>query len=118
MLRESEMQNAKCKMQNRAAVPFCILHFAFCIGASSHPYTRGLLASPPSVTKDGASRLPTIKGMVPAIHALPSGCKFNPRCPDVMEICYGNEPALMNVGEGHTARCYLHGNEADAERVG
>jgi oligopeptide/dipeptide ABC transporter ATP-binding protein len=83
----------------------------------AHPYTRGLLASLPSVTKDGATRLPTIKGMVPAIHALPGGCKFNPRCPDVMEICYGNEPTLMKVGEGHTARCYLHGNEADPERV-
>jgi oligopeptide/dipeptide ABC transporter ATP-binding protein len=84
----------------------------------AHPYTRGLLASLPSVTKvGGTQRLPTIKGMVPSINNLPHGCKFNPRCPDVMEICYGNEPALMKVGEGHTARCYLHGDEADPERV-
>ena len=84
----------------------------------AHPYTRGLLKSLPSVTRAGTEqRLPTIKGMVPPITALPPGCKFNPRCPDVMDICLGNEPARMIVGEGHDARCYLHGDEADPERL-
>src|SRR5438874_11536283 len=84
----------------------------------AHPYTRGLLKSLPSVAKDSTStRLPTIKGMVPPITRLPQGCKFNPRCPDVMDICLGNEPALMLVGESHSARCYLHGDEADPERM-
>ncbi len=82
----------------------------------AHPYTRGLLKSLPSVTKEGG-RLPTIQGMVPPLTALPRGCKFSPRCPDVMEICLGNEPARMIVGEGHDARCYLHGDEADPERL-
>jgi len=84
----------------------------------AHPYTRGLLKSLPSVTRAGTEqRLPTIKGMVPPITALPPGCKFNPRCPDVMDICLGNEPARMIVGQGHDARCYLHGDEADPERL-
>jgi peptide/nickel transport system ATP-binding protein len=84
----------------------------------AHPYTRGLLKSLPSVTKASATaRLPTIAGMVPPLTALPSGCKFNPRCPDVMEICYGREPALMPVGPAQTARCYLHGDQADPERT-
>jgi len=95
----------------------------------AHPYTRGLLRSLPSVAKnpelDAAApeykarpnRLPTIEGMVPPIYALPPGCKFNPRCPDVMDICRGNEPALMVVGQGQSARCYLHGEEADPERI-
>ena len=90
----------------------------------AHPYTRGLLRSLPGVTRTvvagadalRADRLPTIKGMVPSINALPSGCKFNPRCPDVMDICRGREPALMPVGERHAARCYLHGDAADPER--
>jgi len=82
-----------------------------------HPYTRGLLKSLPSVVKEeSAKRLPTIAGMVPSLTALPQGCKFNPRCPDVMEICYGREPALMQVGPAQTARCYLHGDAADPER--
>jgi peptide/nickel transport system ATP-binding protein len=82
----------------------------------AHPYTRGLLKSLPSVAGVETKRLPTIAGMVPSISALPSGCKFNPRCPDVMEICLGHEPALMPVGPRHSARCYLHGDEADPER--
>ncbi len=93
----------------------------------AHPYTRGLLASLPSASKRRAaeeppraetepSRLPTIKGMVPSLSALPRGCKFNPRCPDVMDICLDREPALMTVAEGQSARCYLHGDEADPER--
>jgi len=83
----------------------------------AHPYTRGLLKSLPSVTKvEAHTRLPTIAGMVPSLTALPNGCKFNPRCPDVMEICYGREPALMPVGQGQIARCYLHGDQPDPER--
>ena len=101
----------------------------------AHPYTRGLLKSLPSITKQveqaaprtaaearseynnpARGRLATIKGMVPSLTALPSGCKFNPRCPDVMDICLGKEPALIMVGEQHSARCYLHGDEADPER--
>ena len=82
----------------------------------AHPYTRGLLKSLPSVA-GAEARLPTIQGMVPPITNLPPGCKFNPRCPDVMPICLGKEPARMIVGRGHDARCYLHGDEADPERL-
>jgi oligopeptide/dipeptide ABC transporter ATP-binding protein len=85
--------------------------------APAHPYTRGLLRSLPSVTGGAeVKRLPTIAGMVPPISNLPQGCKFNPRCPDVMEICLGREPALMPVAAGQIARCYLHGDVADPER--
>ncbi|MEO8381090.1 MAG: ABC transporter ATP-binding protein [Acidobacteriota bacterium] len=85
---------------------------------TAHPYTRGLLRSLPSITNiENPGRLATIPGMVPQLTALPKGCKFNPRCPDVMDICLGNEPALMLVGEGHSARCYLHGDVADPERI-
>ena len=82
----------------------------------AHPYTRGLLKSLPSVSRGEKTRLPTIAGMVPPITNLPPGCKFNPRCPDVMPICLGNEPARMIVSSGHDARCYLHGDQADPER--
>ncbi len=85
--------------------------------APAHPYTRGLLKSLPSTAAGRTKRLPTIQGMVPAISNLPAGCKFNPRCPDVMDICRGLEPAQMRIGERHSARCYLHGEDADPERL-
>ena len=83
-----------------------------------HPYTRGLLRSLPRLpdaSGERAHRLETIPGMVPSITGLPKGCKFNTRCPDVMEICHGEEPARMMVGDDHDARCYLYGDLADPE---
>jgi peptide/nickel transport system ATP-binding protein/oligopeptide transport system ATP-binding protein len=88
---------------------------------SNHPYTRGLLRSLPNPERDlsaaGPQRLETIEGMVPDIRSLPQGCKFNTRCPDVMDICYGEEPARMMVGADHDARCYLYGELPDPERT-
>ena len=46
-----------------------------------HPYTRGLLASLPTVDGEKAARLTTIPGNVPSILDLPVGCKFVTRCP-------------------------------------
>jgi oligopeptide/dipeptide ABC transporter ATP-binding protein len=71
-----------------------------------HPYTRGLLASIPG----GAPRrrLRAIDGAVPRLGALPSGCAFNPRCPDRFDACDSAPPADYAVGQGHTAKCFLH----------
>ncbi|HVR43049.1 MAG TPA: ABC transporter ATP-binding protein [Thermoanaerobaculia bacterium] len=88
-------------------------------GDPKHPYTQGLLRSLPKLpdaVRGERPRLETIPGTVPSIDDLPKGCKFNTRCPEVMEICYGEEPARMMVGEDHDARCYLYGDLADPER--
>jgi peptide/nickel transport system ATP-binding protein len=84
-----------------------------------HPYTRGLLRSLPNPIRDAEKpeRLATIDGMVPDLRSLPPGCKFNPRCPDVMPVCLGDEPATMLVGALHDARCYLYGEAADPGRI-
>jgi oligopeptide/dipeptide ABC transporter ATP-binding protein len=85
-----------------------------------HPYTRGLMASRPSLVDPGEegrpTRLATIAGMVPDIRSLPKGCKFNTRCPDVMPICHGREPGRMMVAADHDARCYLYGDVPDPKR--
>ena len=58
-----------------------------------HPYTLGLLGSIPS---DRAirekSRLTEIKGMVPALTDMPSGCPFHPRCPEEDGYLRGKDP--------------------------
>jgi oligopeptide/dipeptide ABC transporter ATP-binding protein len=71
----------------------------------SHPYTRGLLASMPRL---GGPRKPLtpIKGMVPSATAWPPGCRFHPRCPEVMEVCT-TEPPVVEVGPEHWMRCWL-----------
>jgi len=77
-----------------------------------HPYTRGLLRSIPKLgerSRGQETRLSEIPGMVPGLLALPSGCPFNPRCPEVMGICREQMPELFTVGQGHLARCWLYG---------
>jgi oligopeptide/dipeptide ABC transporter ATP-binding protein len=77
----------------------------------SHPYTRGLLASIPG--RAAGRRLRAIEGSVPMLGALPTGCAFNPRCPDCFDPCTIEPPPDYAAGPEQTAKCYLH-----APRVG
>jgi oligopeptide/dipeptide ABC transporter ATP-binding protein len=72
-----------------------------------HPYTRGLLASLPSVSGDKHERLRTIPGNVPSILDLPAGCKFVTRCSERLEKCFQIEPELLETTPGHWVRCHL-----------
>lgn len=62
------------------------------------PYTVGLLGSIPRM--DGPARAPLIPivGAPPAMHALPPGCSFAPRCPVALDDCRTAEPPLAEVG--------------------
>ena len=76
-----------------------------------HPYTRGLLQSIPRLgerARRGRRRLREIAGMVPSLYDLPQGCRFYPRCPDRLEKCRTRLPELLDTGEGHAVRCWLH----------
>ncbi len=77
-----------------------------------HPYTRGLLRSIPpfGTSADLANRphrLPTIEGVVPDLRSLPKGCRFQDRCPHVIDRCRLEAPALREVAPDHFARCHL-----------
>lgn len=74
-----------------------------------HPYTQLLLASIPRLRGD--ERPAFIPGAPPDLLSPPSGCRFHPRCPYIFEPCRGEHPILFKVGEGHTARCFLHREE-------
>ena len=73
-----------------------------------HPYTQGLLDSIPRLETPRKTKLNIIKGMVPSLYELPSGCRFRNRCPYVMEVCATQPPPLIKVGEDHLAACYLY----------
>ena len=70
-----------------------------------HPYTRGLLHAVPDLSTDRSRPLQTIAGTVPALHALPVGCAFEPRCDHREPECARSRPELIEVGSGHWARC-------------
>jgi len=78
-----------------------------------HPYTRGLLASLPTVDGDKQRRLRTIPGNVPSILDLPVGCKFVTRCTEKLQKCESIEPELIETSPGHWVRCHLVNQAAD-----
>ncbi|RJO77084.1 ABC transporter ATP-binding protein [Nocardia panacis] len=69
------------------------------------PYTVGLLGSIPRM--DGPARAPLVPivGTPPAMHALPPGCSFAPRCPVAVDECRGAEPPLEFTEPAHAAAC-------------
>jgi oligopeptide/dipeptide ABC transporter ATP-binding protein len=70
-----------------------------------HPYTRLLLAVVPGV-REKRARLSAIAGSIPAPTALPVGCRFHPRCPDVIPLCREAPPPLDAHGPDRRIRCW------------
>jgi peptide/nickel transport system ATP-binding protein len=75
-----------------------------------HPYTRGLMNAFPSV-RGPRRELLGVPGSPPDLARPPSGCRFHPRCPDVMPVCLGREPELYPV-DGAEVRCLLYTEHA------
>jgi oligopeptide/dipeptide ABC transporter ATP-binding protein len=71
----------------------------------AHPYTRGLLQAVPTLKTDRNRPLATIDGTVPALHAVPQGCPFEPRCQMRIPACGQALPPLAEVSRDHWARC-------------
>ncbi len=84
-----------------------------------HPYTKALCNAAPIPDPEERNRERTIlQGEIPSNSAIPSGCRFHPRCPYATEACKLTEPGLVPVspGSSHLAACpvileYLHGKE-------
>ncbi len=81
-----------------------------------HPYTWGLMGSLPRLDAD-VERLVQIQGQPPSLLRPPSGCRFHPRCPYVMNICKTVDPALAPVSDdpGHLQSCHLDEETKDRE---
>ncbi|MEJ2306108.1 MAG: ABC transporter ATP-binding protein [candidate division WOR-3 bacterium] len=79
-----------------------------------HPYTKGLMASIPSLTRK-KKRLNVIKGNVPGILSFPPGCPFHPRCEYRMPICEEAVPELLKIEKGHFVRCHLYTHKGKQE---
>ncbi len=72
-----------------------------------HPYTRGLVASAPSMAADRRThRLSVIPGRVPGLAEKPTGCYFSPRCLLADERCHREPAPVVQVDTQHMARCW------------
>ena len=72
-----------------------------------HPYTEALLSANPTLENEGARRI-RLRGELPNVLNLPSGCVFHTRCPRKLgSICEREEPPLLDAGPGHGIRCHI-----------
>ncbi len=72
-----------------------------------HPYTQKLLACDPAGIHEKSRELPTIKGEIPDLVSLPSGCIFKNRCDKRIAECDTSRPAYTHVGDDHFVCCHL-----------
>jgi peptide/nickel transport system ATP-binding protein len=72
------------------------------VGSPSHPYTRGLMGSIPSLHRR-SPRLQQIDGSMPRLEAVPDGCAFHPRCPEAFARCREQRPDLAPAARTRAA---------------
>ncbi|WP_249028840.1 ABC transporter ATP-binding protein [Tannockella kyphosi] len=73
----------------------------------SHPYTSALLDSLPKHDTSKEDELTSIPGTPPDLIKPPIGCGFGARCTKCMKICKEHQPPVFDLGNGHTASCWL-----------
>lgn len=71
-----------------------------------HPYSQGLLKSVPKLTGEGISN--GIPGRIPNYLEPPAGCRFHPRCEQVMPVCQMEKPPFFDVENGRQVACFLY----------
>lgn len=75
--------------------------------APAHPYTRGLMASIPTMKRRTAELL-QIQGSMPRLTAIPPGCAFHPRCVGRLARCTHDRPEMTDA-DGRSVACWLVG---------
>jgi peptide/nickel transport system ATP-binding protein len=75
--------------------------------APAHPYTRGLMASIPTMKRRTAELL-QIEGSMPRLTAIPPGCAFHPRCLERLARCTHDRPDMIDA-DGRSVACWLVG---------
>ncbi len=78
-----------------------------------HPYTRTLLNAIPDPDAENAGRFKDVPpGEPPSLISPPKGCRFHPRCPEVIKgLCDAEEPPEFEPNPGHFVECWLYRQE-------
>jgi oligopeptide/dipeptide ABC transporter ATP-binding protein len=72
----------------------------------AHPYTEALIKAIPRLGS-GAELPVELPGDVPDPARPPTGCRFHPRCPSVMDKCRVTQPDQVSVAPQWQAACFL-----------
>jgi len=77
-----------------------------------HPYTKGLIAAVPTVSRAKEKKLFSIPGQPPDLSNPPKGCPFAPRCPYAKDICWNSRPPIEKYNNTLVA-CHFADELAD-----
>lgn len=67
-----------------------------------HPYTQALLSVVPDISRTAPI---VLTGEAPDPSRIPSGCRFHPRCPVVMEQCSKTSLPILAPSANHKVVC-------------
>jgi len=73
----------------------------------AHPYTKALLSVIPVPNPRQRREHIILRGDPPNPVNLPPGCRFHPRCPSVFDRCQQADPPNFDLGQDHSAHCWL-----------
>lgn len=76
-----------------------------------HPYTQALITVVPKPDPTAKQEKIILKGERPDPTMIPKGCRFHPRCPQVMDICRVEQPEETEINANHFAVCHLLTNK-------
>jgi oligopeptide/dipeptide ABC transporter ATP-binding protein len=80
-------------------------------GQTSHPYTKSLLDSSPNLLEVRRSTPTTTNDAVePGQVSDVGGCRFQVRCPLVIDVCRTTQPPPFAVAPGHFSECWRVGD--------
>ena len=73
-----------------------------------HPYTKALISSVPIQHPHEVKERIALEGSMPSAVDLPSGCRFNTRCPYKTERCIIESPTRKILDNGTDVACHLY----------
>jgi peptide/nickel transport system ATP-binding protein len=78
------------------------------LAGPKHPYTRALLSAVPVIDPGTRREVIHLKGELPSPVNPPSGCHFNPRCPQALAHCREAYPGVSRFSATHSTHCHLY----------
>jgi len=74
-----------------------------------HPYTKALMSAIPVIDKNSRRKRILLEGTVSSPIDPPSGCRFHPRCFEMLgRVCIQEEPLMQEVSPDHWVACHLY----------
>lgn len=78
---------------------------------AAHPYTKALMGAIFDIHMDFSKKIESIESEAPSPLDVPTGCPFQDRCEQCMDICKRERPVLKELEAGHEVACHLFNSE-------